>query len=163
MIQRSAKLFEQRQRLKCSRMLCRTQTLLKEIRLMTCIVGVFEIGVRSVLHKIMAATSRVRYTRLPPSGSTPKDSDYRDEQFYEPPPKPPVKSILLAIFLFLVGSVLLTLGGLMAAGILGETEQGSTPILILGVITFLPGFYHVRIAYYAWKGYAGYSFADIPD
>lgn len=28
---------------------------------------------------------------------------------------------------------------------------------------FIPGFYHVRIAYYAWKGYRGYSFEDIPD
>ena len=111
----------------------------------------------------MAASSGARYTRLRTTASAQDEGDYRDEQFYEPPPKPPVKSIVLAIFLFLIGSVLLTLGGLMAAGVLGETEQGSTPILILGGITFLPGFYHVRIAYYAWKGYAGYSFADIPD
>uniref|UniRef100_A0A8C2GJ10 Uncharacterized protein n=1 Tax=Cyprinus carpio TaxID=7962 RepID=A0A8C2GJ10_CYPCA len=28
---------------------------------------------------------------------------------------------------------------------------------------FLPGFYHLRIAYYASKGYRGYSYDDIPD
>ena len=118
------------------------------------------------LRKIMSASSRssgVRYSRLRTAASSQSDSDYRDEQFYEPPPKPPVKAIILAVFLFTIGSVLLTLGGLMAGGVLGETEQGSTPILILGAITFIPGFYHVRIAYYAWKGYAGYSFADIPN
>lgn len=37
------------------------------------------------------------------------------------------------------------------------------PLLILGSLMFIPGFYHVRIAYYAWKGYRGYSFEDIPD
>lgn len=35
-------------------------------------------------------------------------------------------------------------------------------MLILGSLMFIPGFYHVRIAYYAWKGYRGYSFEDIP-
>ena len=127
-------------------------------------MGAFEGGVGKVVFcKFMAASSGVRYSRLRTTTSTQSDNDYRDEQFYEPPPKPPIKSILLAMFLFLIGSVLLTLGGLMAAGVLGVTEQGSAPILILGAITFVPGFYHVRIAYYAWQGYAGYSFADIPD
>jgi hypothetical protein len=28
---------------------------------------------------------------------------------------------------------------------------------------FIPGAYHVRIAYYAFKGYIGYSFEDIPE
>ncbi len=37
------------------------------------------------------------------------------------------------------------------------------PILILGIVMFIPGAYHVRIAYYAWHGYTGYSFQDIPE
>ncbi|XP_043939078.1 transmembrane protein 230 isoform X1 [Protopterus annectens] len=37
------------------------------------------------------------------------------------------------------------------------------PLLIIGILVFLPGFYHLRIAYYAAKGYRGYSFDDIPD
>ena len=28
---------------------------------------------------------------------------------------------------------------------------------------FIPGAYHVRIAYYAYKGYDGYSYDDIPE
>lgn len=37
------------------------------------------------------------------------------------------------------------------------------PMLILGSVMFIPGAYHVRIAYYAYKGYEGYSFDDIPE
>ncbi|KAK3743712.1 hypothetical protein QZH41_012397, partial [Actinostola sp. cb2023] len=37
------------------------------------------------------------------------------------------------------------------------------PLLIIGSLMFIPGFYHVRLAYCAWKGYRGYSFDDIPD
>lgn len=37
------------------------------------------------------------------------------------------------------------------------------PVLIIGILVFLPGFYHLRIAYYASKGYRGYSYDDIPD
>ncbi|CAN1263745.1 Leucine-rich repeat receptor-like serine/threonine-protein kinase RGI4 [Linum perenne] len=31
-----------------------------------------------------------------------------------------------------------------------------------GVVLFIPGFYYTRIAYYAYKGYKGFSFANIP-
>lgn len=37
------------------------------------------------------------------------------------------------------------------------------PVLILGMLMFIPGVYHVRIAYYAYKGYPGYSYEDIPE
>ena len=37
------------------------------------------------------------------------------------------------------------------------------PMLILGAIMFIPGIYHVRIAYYAYKGYEGFSYEMIPD
>jgi hypothetical protein len=33
---------------------------------------------------------------------------------------------------------------------------------VLGVVMFIPGFYYTRIAYYAYKGYQGFSFANIP-
>lgn len=33
---------------------------------------------------------------------------------------------------------------------------------ILGTILFMPGFYYTRIAYYAYKGYKGFSFSNIP-
>jgi hypothetical protein len=37
------------------------------------------------------------------------------------------------------------------------------PLIILGVIMFVPGAYHVRIAYYAYRQYPGYSFDEIPE
>ena len=37
------------------------------------------------------------------------------------------------------------------------------PLFIIGTLLFLPGFYHVRIAYYAWMKYEGFSFDDIPN
>jgi len=37
------------------------------------------------------------------------------------------------------------------------------PIFTIGAILFIPGFYHVRLAYYAWRKYEGFSFDDIPN
>jgi len=37
------------------------------------------------------------------------------------------------------------------------------PVLMLGALMFVPGAYHVRIAYYAYCGERGFSFDDIPD
>ena len=37
------------------------------------------------------------------------------------------------------------------------------PVLLLGAIMFIPGIYHVRIAYYAYKGYDGFSYEMIPE
>ncbi len=38
-------------------------------------------------------------------------------------------------------------------------EYGFT---IIGLLTFIPGFYHTRIAYYTWRGYKGFSWDQIP-
>jgi len=37
------------------------------------------------------------------------------------------------------------------------------PLIILGIIMFVPGAYHVRIAYYAYRQYPGYTFDAIPE
>lgn len=37
------------------------------------------------------------------------------------------------------------------------------PLFILGSIMFIPGFYHLRIAYLAFMQRPGYSFEDIPE
>ena len=37
------------------------------------------------------------------------------------------------------------------------------PMLIIGSLMFIPGSYHTYLAYYAWKGEPGFSFALIPD
>ncbi|KAK4258249.1 hypothetical protein QN277_007720 [Acacia crassicarpa] len=56
--------------------------------------------------------------------------------------KPPIKEIALAISLLVFGTL-----GLFFA--------------ILGMVLFIPGFYYTRIAYYAYKGYKGFSFSNI--
>lgn len=92
------------------------------------------------------------------------DSGFSDAQFDTPPPKVPWKAITLATFLFVVGSILLLVGSLIVTGHI-DTKYSDRlwPMIVLGGIMFLPGIYHIRIAYYAYKEYPGYSFADIPE
>ncbi|CAB1319716.1 unnamed protein product, partial [Coregonus sp. 'balchen'] len=74
--------------------------------------------------------------------------------FKKSPPKVPYKAIALATFLFLIGSLLITIGALLLAGYFEVTIFFRTvPVLIIEILVFLPGFYHMRIAYYASKGY----------
>jgi hypothetical protein len=35
-------------------------------------------------------------------------------------------------------------------------------LIVLGLLTFLPGFYETRIAYYTMRRFPGYSFSHIP-
>ncbi|XP_054906874.1 transmembrane protein 230b [Poeciliopsis prolifica] len=104
-------------------------------------------------------SNKVRYSRL-----ATDDDGYIDLQFKRSPPKVPYKAIALASVLFLIGSTLIIIGALLLAGYFGVTNSDRTvPVLIIGIIVFLPGIYHLRIAYYASKGYPGYSYEDIPD
>lgn len=92
------------------------------------------------------------------------DTDYYDDQFEDTAPaKIPVKSICVAIILFVVGTIMLTIGSLMLTGVLdqGSGSFRAAPLLVIGSIIFIPGAYNVRTAYYAWKGYHGYHFEDI--
>uniref|UniRef100_A0A8C6WZY1 Transmembrane protein 230 n=1 Tax=Neogobius melanostomus TaxID=47308 RepID=A0A8C6WZY1_9GOBI len=105
------------------------------------------------------SNSKVRYSRL-----ATDDDGYIDLQFKKSPPKVPYKAIALATVLFLIGSLLIIIGALLLAGYFGITHSDRTvPVLIIGILVFLPGIYHLRIAYYASRGYAGYSYDDIPD
>ncbi|KAF6027058.1 TMEM230 [Bugula neritina] len=62
--------------------------------------------------------------------------------------KVPCKSILLAIALFTVGTVLLVVGSLLVTGTIipAEYADRTIPVLGLGVIAFLPGSYHTYLA-----------------
>lgn len=102
----------------------------------------------------------VRYSKL-----ASDDDGYIDLQFKKSPPKVPYKAIALATVLFLIGSILITIGSLLLAGYfeVEDHRDRTIPVLIIGILVFLPGFYHLRIAYYASKGYRGYSYDDIPD
>lgn len=105
------------------------------------------------------SNNKVKYSRLAAA-----DDGYIDLQFKKPPPKIPYKAIALAIFLFLIGSLLIIFGALLLAEIIPvEHPDRTIPVIIIGILVFLPGFYHLRIAYYAAKGYRGYSYDDIPD
>ncbi|CAB1321901.1 unnamed protein product [Coregonus sp. 'balchen'] len=111
----------------------------------------------SVTHGI--PNTKVRYSKL-----ASDDDGYIDLQFKKSPPKVPYKAIALATVLFLIGSLLISIGALLLAGYFEVTHADRTvPVLIIGILVFLPGFYHLRIAYYASKGYRGYSYDDIPD
>ncbi|CAM4719052.1 unnamed protein product [Leuciscus chuanchicus] len=102
----------------------------------------------------------VRYSKL-----ASDDDGYIDLQFKKSPPKVPYKAIALATVLFLIGSILITIASLLLAGYfqVDDHRDRTIPVLIIGILVFLPGFYHLRIAYYASKGYRGYSYDDIPD
>jgi len=93
-----------------------------------------------------------------------KEQQYSDLQFKESPTKIPIHAIVLATVLFLLGSVMITLGSLILTGyIKTQYSDRSWPLILIGSLVFLPGFYHIRIAYWAWKGDKNFSFADIPD
>ncbi|XP_065172656.1 transmembrane protein 230-like isoform X2 [Atheta coriaria] len=101
----------------------------------------------------------VDYTQL--AGT---DSGFVDAQFLQPPDKVPWKAIVFAGVLMIVGTTLLVVGSLVVSGHIDvKYSDRMWPIIILGVLMFIPGAYHVRIAYYAYKEVPGYSFDDIPE
>lgn len=109
--------------------------------------------------------SRNRFGRHNGYAKVPNDDcDFTAAQFELPPQKVPWRAISLAIFLFIFGSILLIGGSLIVSGhINSEYSDRVWPMIVLGAIMFLPGAYHVRIAYCAFREYPGYSFSDIPE
>ncbi|KAE9598950.1 hypothetical protein Lal_00022631 [Lupinus albus] len=77
--------------------------------------------------------------------------------------KVPWKSIVLALFLLFLGTGLLFLSYFIFTGHMGGDQSQAFGLLALGFLSFLPGFYETRIAYYAWRGAKGYRFSAIPD
>ncbi|KAI7862791.1 Zgc:162251 protein [Spinellus fusiger] len=94
-----------------------------------------------------------------------EDSGFTAEQFETPDVPIPWNAIGLATLLFSVGSLLIVLGVMIKLGyILSDVwlDRG-TPFLIIGCIMFIPGAYHMYLAYYAYYKYPGYDFNMIPD
>eukprot|EP01135_Chromosphaera_perkinsii_P006357 Nk52_evm86s485 gene=Nk52_evmTU86s485 len=108
----------------------------------------------------MNTRNRNKYTRLPQG-----QDEFTDAQFKEPPKKIPYQAILLAVVLFVFGSVGLIFGCLIATGFIVDERYADRvlPLFFLGGLLFIPGAYHVRLALYAYKGYKGYSYGDIPE
>uniref|UniRef100_A0A5B6YTZ4 Transmembrane protein 230 n=1 Tax=Davidia involucrata TaxID=16924 RepID=A0A5B6YTZ4_DAVIN len=76
--------------------------------------------------------------------------------------RPPIKEIALAVSLLVFGTLGIVVGIFMAYDKVGGDRTHGLFFAILGGMLFLPGFYYTRIAYYAYKGYKGFSFNNIP-
>ncbi|XP_037376860.1 transmembrane protein 230-like [Talpa occidentalis] len=82
----------------------------------------------------------------------------------ERPVKTPYKAIACATTQFLIGIFLVITGCLLLAGYIRKVGASrAICVLIVGVLVFLPGFYHLLIAYRASRGHNGYSYEDLPD
>uniref|UniRef100_A0A8C9B4Z5 Transmembrane protein 230 n=1 Tax=Prolemur simus TaxID=1328070 RepID=A0A8C9B4Z5_PROSS len=93
-----------------------------------------------------------------------KISSTDDRHFKKNPPKIPYKAIACATVQFLIGSFLIITGCLLLAGYVSEVGVlRAVPVLVIGILVFLPGFYHLFIAYGAHRGCQGYSYDDLPD
>ncbi|XP_057481577.1 uncharacterized protein LOC130772942 [Actinidia eriantha] len=112
----------------------------------------------------MASRRNVRYSRLA-ADDDEYDGGYDPRYDYTPKSfdKVPWKSIALALFLLSLGCLLLFLSYFIFSGHMGGERSQAYGLLGLGILTFLPGFYETRLAYYSWRGAVGYRFASIPD
>ncbi|PWA98871.1 hypothetical protein CTI12_AA014550 [Artemisia annua] len=76
--------------------------------------------------------------------------------------KPPIKELALAVSLLVFGVAGIISGILMAVNRVGGDTGHGLFFAVLGAVLFIPGFYYTRLAYYAYKGYKGFSFSNIP-
>lgn len=55
---------------------------------------------------------------------------------------------------------------MFVAGMVAWRVEGTGALIglwVIGLLVFIPGFYYTRLAYHAYRGTAGYTWADIPD
>ncbi|KAF6161767.1 hypothetical protein GIB67_013844 [Kingdonia uniflora] len=90
------------------------------------------------------------------------DEDIMMESSYIVHNRPPIKEIALAVALLVFGTLGIVFGIFMASNKVGGDRAHGIFFAVLGSILFIPGFYYTRIAYYAYKGYKGFSFSNIP-
>ncbi|ESW26900.1 hypothetical protein PHAVU_003G157700 [Phaseolus vulgaris] len=90
------------------------------------------------------------------------DEDIMMEMPFTESNKQPIKEIALAISLIGFGTLGILIGSLMSYYHIGGDTAHGIFFAILGSILFIPGFYYTRIAYYAYEGYKGFSFSDVP-
>ncbi|GAB0099699.1 hypothetical protein DMENIID0001_155860 [Sergentomyia squamirostris] len=107
------------------------------------------------------------YKRLPQQDETmvrDRVDGFTADQFRKPPPKFPWKAIIFSTFLCITGAVSLVFAVLISIGYIHERYlDRQLPLLILGSIMFIPGCYHVVVAYRAFMHHPGFTYDDIPD
>lgn len=116
----------------------------------------------------MRTTTQPRYRPLRNTETSFADltnDDRRSDKQYdaEDANKIPVKSVVLAAGLLVIGSILLTLGALHLRGHIYSKDGAGWGLVTLGLLTFIPGFYQTRIAYHTWRGHPGFSYSSIPN
>eukprot|EP00798_Chlamydomonas_sp_ICE-L_P016710 gene16710-biopygen25646 len=121
---------------------------------------------RSRVHYEKVKTQDDSATNKAGTSSSNKKSEYKLDDFdwdtTDFKNQVPWGAIALAIFLMVFGIFCFVVAWLhVTQEILGK-EQAEFGFMFLGFITFIPGYYHCRIAYYAMKGYPGFSFESIP-
>ncbi|KAL3702147.1 hypothetical protein R1sor_020169 [Riccia sorocarpa] len=98
--------------------------------------------------------------------SVKEEGDHEEEDVrfkYNVPDEFPLKSIALALFLLSLGSFFLLISHFLFSSHMPGDSSQAYGFLFLGLVTFLPGFYETRIAYYSWRKCRGYTFSLIPS
>ncbi|CAM8936096.1 unnamed protein product [Rhodiola kirilowii] len=90
------------------------------------------------------------------------DEDMMLETSYMVNNRPPVKEIGPRHLSSRLRNPRHHLGYFQAVNHIGGDSAHGLFFAVLGAILFIPGFYYTRIAYYAYKGYKGFSFSNIP-
>uniref|UniRef100_A0A1I7Y3Z5 Transmembrane protein 230 n=1 Tax=Steinernema glaseri TaxID=37863 RepID=A0A1I7Y3Z5_9BILA len=98
----------------------------------------------------------LRHRKLPTLPPDDPDDTPKEDGF-------PWRGLIFAIALCSIGFLLLVISVLTASGYSDKYYDRLWPMTTLGAVMFLPGFYHVRIAFYAYLGKPGYSFDDLPN
>ncbi|KAF5840266.1 hypothetical protein DUNSADRAFT_17369 [Dunaliella salina] len=102
------------------------------------------------------------YTQVSHQWRRSPDEDPETMSFLDNATAPkPWKKVALAVTLLCIGATLLFAG--VGVYVTQPSHSGAIPLLVLGSVCFLPGFYYSRIAYYSWRGYEGYHLSAIPD
>ncbi|XP_019523824.1 PREDICTED: transmembrane protein 230-like [Hipposideros armiger] len=104
-------------------------------------------------------SSKVKVSMLPSTGG-----GHINRQKKTKSPKIPYKAIACATVQFSIGAFLILLGCFLLAGYISKIGSSrAVAVLIVGLLVFLPVFYHLLIACRAQRGCQGYSYQDLTD